>query len=257
MIFLKQLLRRIQDCGIVALPWLKHWGITKQHIRKYEKSGWIYAIGKGVFAREGISISWEMGLHVLQFHLDKKIHLGGKSALICKGLGHYVQVEEKKIYIFSEPRVVVDKWFIQYDWKISPRIIHSSSLPTDIGLEEEKKEGVTILISSPERAMLEMLCFTPTFFSFDESFHMMEGLSWLRPDLVQTLLEQCSSIKGKRIFLFLGDFFKHPWMERLQIEKIDLGSGKRSLVKGGYYDKKYMITVPQSFKEKIDESPLF
>lgn len=106
-----------------------------------------------------------------------------------------------------------------------------------------------------------MLCYVPHIFSFDEAFHIMENLNWLRPILVQNLLEKCHSIKGKRLFLFLGEYFAHPWMQKLEIEKIllgsGIGSGKRMIFRNGYYDKKYMITVPKNIMDKRDEPLLF
>ena len=34
----------------------------------------------------------------------------------------------------------------------------------------------------------------------------------------------------------------------LNLDKIDLGSGKRVIAKGGVYDKKYQITIPAELK---------
>ena len=72
----------------------------------------------------------------------------------------------------------------------------------------------------------------------------MEGLNNLRPDLVQNLLENCSSIKVKRLFLYLAEKASHGWVQHIKLDKIDLGSGKRSIVKNGVYNSKYKITVP-------------
>jgi hypothetical protein len=57
-------------------------------------------------------------------------------------------------------------------------------------------------------------------------------------------LESCASIKVKRLFLFLAEKANHSWVKHLNIEKIDLGSGKRSIVKNGVYNPKFKITVP-------------
>jgi hypothetical protein len=72
----------------------------------------------------------------------------------------------------------------------------------------------------------------------------MEGLTSLRPSLLQTLLESCASIKVKRAFLYLAREAGHAWYERLDKTRIDLGKGKRMLVRGGRLDAEFMITVP-------------
>jgi hypothetical protein len=76
----------------------------------------------------------------------------------------------------------------------------------------------------------------------------MEGFTTLRPKLVSELLECCNSIKVKRLFLFLAEHYNHTWVR--SISKVDLGSGKRLVVKNGCFDRKYGITVPKSFCEE-------
>jgi hypothetical protein len=66
----------------------------------------------------------------------------------------------------------------------------------------------------------------------------------LRPNVVQALLEQCTSAKVKRFFLWSAEEAQHQWFDRLDTAIVDLGSGKRQLFKGGRLNKKYAITVP-------------
>jgi hypothetical protein len=81
--------------------------------------------------------------------------------------------------------------------------------------------------------------------SFVHALEIFEGLTALRPALVNTLLRHCRSLKVKRLFLFMADRVKYPWCERLDKAGINLGSGKRVIVKGGVLDKRYLITVPE------------
>jgi len=37
---------------------------------------------------------------------------------------------------------------------------------------------------------------------------------------------------------------EHTWFKYLNLEKINLGSGKRAIVKNGIYNAKYQITLP-------------
>ena len=75
----------------------------------------------------------------------------------------------------------------------------------------------------------------------------MEGLANLSPRRMQSLLESTRSVKVKRLFLFFADRHQHRWLDYISREKIDLGKGKRMLVKGGKLDTKYLITVPEEF----------
>jgi hypothetical protein len=106
--------------------------------------------------------------------------------------------------------------------------------------------GLTFSIrySSKERAVLELLDELPELESFHQVDALMEGMSDLSPHRLQTLLEACASVKVKRLFLFFADRHRHAWRSRLDMSRVDLGSGKRALVKGGKLDPHYNITVP-------------
>lgn len=105
-----------------------------------------------------------------------------------------------------------------------------------------------IIISSPERAILEALYQVPKEQDFQEAYYLIEGLVDIRPKLMQTLLEECKSIKVKRLFLFLAQRANLPILKKLNLELIDLGSGKRVIVKDGKFDSDYQITYPRGFQ---------
>ena len=84
-----------------------------------------------------------------------------------------------------------------------------------------------------------------------ESFHqvdkLFEGLTNLSPRRVSILLADCRSVKVKRLFFFFAACHGHAWLKRIDRSKVDLGSGKRMLVKGGRLDAATQITVPEDF----------
>jgi hypothetical protein len=67
----------------------------------------------------------------------------------------------------------------------------------------------------------------------------------LSPRNLQKLLEECKNVKVKRLFLWFADRHKYIWLSKLEIERINLGSGNRMIAKGGKLDNKYKITVPE------------
>ena len=83
---------------------------------------------------------------------------------------------------------------------------------------------------------------------------MMEGLNNLRPNLVQQLLEACQSVKVKRLFLYMAEKSGHDWVKYLNLEKINMGSGKRSIVKNGVYVSKYQIIISKELENHGKES---
>ena len=80
--------------------------------------------------------------------------------------------------------------------------------------------------------------------SFETLERYFEGLLDLRSSLVQKLLENCSSIKVKRVFLHMADKLRLPIMRKINVRRFKLGRGKRVVSKKGKLDKTYNITVP-------------
>jgi len=103
-----------------------------------------------------------------------------------------------------------------------------------------------LMMSSPERAILELLDEVPQRETFHQADVLMEGLSNLSPRRLYTLLAACSSVKVKRLFLWFAERHHHSWLKKLDRKEIYLGHGKRVLVQGGKLDPTFNITVPES-----------
>jgi Transcriptional regulator, AbiEi antitoxin, Type IV TA system len=102
--------------------------------------------------------------------------------------------------------------------------------------------------SSLERAIMEVLSLVDeSESSFVHAAELFESLTAIRPKVVNELLAACRSLKVKRLFLFLGSHYRYPWFEKLDRSAIDLGKGKRLIVRGGRYDREFRITVPERF----------
>jgi hypothetical protein len=88
-----------------------------------------------------------------------------------------------------------------------------------------------------------MLYHVPQQVGFAEAVDVIGGLALVRAELMQNLLEVCSSIKINRLFLYCAREARHSWYGALEPSRIKLGAGKRVLVKGGKLDKEYLLTV--------------
>ena len=102
-----------------------------------------------------------------------------------------------------------------------------------------------LTLSTPERAYLEMLDELPAHETFHQADMIMQGAANFSPRRLQKLLADCTSVKVKRLFFFFADRHQHAWRKRLDKASVDLGSGKRMLVRGGHLDPVYLITVPE------------
>ena len=220
-------------------------GYNPKLINWYKLSGWVESVGRGAYKLAGDSVDWYGAIFALQTQLGFSTHPGGKTALEMQGYAHYLAEKLPAIYLFSRREERLPRWFLDYDWEVE--ILHAPtklfSKPIPQSLSEYRHKEFSIQISSPERSALEMLYHIPKYQGFAEASHLMENLATLRPQLVQQLLEQCNSIKVKRLFLYFAEKHDHEWLNQLNINKINLGTGKRVVVKNGKLDKKYQITV--------------
>lgn len=230
---------------------LKDHGIFKGDIAQYRKNKWLKAIGHGAYARVGDSPDWTGAVYALQHQLKLQVHVGGESALHMSGYGHFLPLSKMIVYLFSKSKTKLPKWFLEYDWNVDIRFMTNSLFnPFDFARTKLDIGAYEIWGASPERAILEVLHLIPKQQDFRGGLLLLENLTTLRPKLLQSLLENCTSIKVKRLFFFLADYLNHPWFKKLSVSRINLGSGKREIIKNGKLDKKYKITVPRDFAKK-------
>jgi hypothetical protein len=221
-------------------------GYSPQLLKIYSKSKWIQLFVRGMYKRYDDEVNWEGVLYGIQQKGNISIHAGGKTALEMKGFGHYLRARENKVYLFSDRKETRQVWLN----KLKDVILKRNEI-FDYGEEgyftNYHLSNFSIKISAPELAAMEMLYLVPKEQSFDEAIKLVEGLTTLRVNLVQRLLEGCNSIKVKRLFLFMTESLDLPWFQQLDFEKLNLGIGKRLVVRDGVLDKKYGITVPKEY----------
>ena len=131
--------------------------------------------------------------------------------------------------------------------------IYTNSFPykeKSLGLTSQKVENYSVDLSTRELAMFEVLYLLGKHETYKNAMILMEGLNTLRPALVQELLEKCSSIRAKRLFMYLAEKFNHPWLEFVSLTNVNFGKGKRVIEEGGHFDNKYNISVPKVEKDK-------
>jgi len=229
--------------------WLKQQGYSLDLQKRYKKSRWLEPMGAGAMKRVNDLITYEGAIYALQKQSNMTIHPGGRTALGMQGLSHYIDFATPNVFLFGSKNDNLPTWFKKYDWGTKINYHKTSFLPPDKFLIEKEFKNFSIKISTAPRAIMECLYLVPNKQNLMECYHFMESMNNVRPKIVQELLEKCESIKVKRLFLYLAEKVKHDWFSLLELEKINLGKGKRSIIKNGIYNSKYMITVPKELEE--------
>jgi hypothetical protein len=247
---LNQLLSSTPRGVVLLTSWLNANGYSPDLVKRYRSSGWLESIGFGANIRSGDAVDYFGALYALQEQCGSSIHVGARSALSVQGKSHYLELSAKKIILFSANKDGrLPEWFKNFDWGIEVELHSSDFLPDDLGILNFTIKEFSVKVSGQIRALMECLYLAPNYQDLTECYELMEGMNNLHPKKVQELLDNCHSIKVKRLFLYLAEKFRHAWFKYLDLSNIDLGSGKRKIVENGALDEKYKITVPKFWKK--------
>lgn len=247
---INQLIRQWPKGVVGTQRWLDIQGVNRFLAQHYCYSGWIERLGHGAYKLADDEVDWTGGVYALLSQLKFNVHVGCQTAL---ELQHYRQfVAQRKgqtIWLLKSPaeKRKLPQWFFEgFVKQQNVRCVTLSLFDDDqLGLTRFNINDYELIISAPERAVLEYLSQVPKHFSFEQAQFLIEGMMTLRPDLLQTLLEHCSSFKTKRLFLVLSEQEGHHWWRELNLAKLDLGDSKLTLGKaGGHYYSRYKLSLP-------------
>ena len=264
--------------------WFEHQGYSRQSLSYLASVGRLESPAHGVYRTPGAPLKWQYVVASLQSVHDEPDaaylvpHVGGLSALLHQGYGHYIPmgtIETIKLYwpgvlpawvrnlklldgktlasrgdaVFSKVRISLDAqgrfvpWLPTDDSTRAP-LSESGLAERGLGWHVMGYEDMPLLYAVPERAIMEMLNDVPMQESVYHAYVIMQGLTMLRPKRVSALLRACESVKVRRLFLALASRCQHQWFDVLDLAGVDLGRGKRALFPGGKLDAKYLITLP-------------
>ena len=264
---LNRLLETLGDATLVSSRWLRAHGYPGNLVARYMASGWMQSPTRAVYLRKGGKPTWQGLLRTLQLLEQLPLHVGGRFALARQGHEHYLRLGEPATLTLYGP-AKLPAWAgrlplrerVQacgagpFNW---PPLSFSADTPDATlnaqGLERvaDDTNAVGVVFSTPERAILELCDETLDGAQVHEVNALMQGLATLRPQLVGTLLQHCTSIKAKRLFLALADRNRHAWLAHVNLQGVDLGRGKRVLVRGGKLNAKYQITLPADLDDQL------
>jgi hypothetical protein len=241
---------------LVNRKWLLQRGFSRPRVDYFLRSGKLESIAHGVYRRPGPPLKWEHVVYSLT-EMGYPVYVGGRSALELQGLAHYLPSGGvRRIDLYGSTRV--PRWVLNYPAKY--RIVaHTRRLFELLPRETVKPKPFgswdwPIAYAAPELAMLELLSEVGDAADFAVADKFFEAATNFRPEILQALLRTCSQVKAKRLFLWLSNRHKHDWLQTLKTDGINLGKGKRMLVKGGVFDSTYQITVPREMAIGSDQS---
>ena len=257
---------------LVDSAWLNAKGFASNLRTYYTKNGWLDQPARGVYRRTRGTLGWQQVVISLQTLLAQPLIVGGRTALDLQGFAHYLAQELQTVHLYGPAKppswlakLNLPQSFIYHNsralFRNEPIAVGLTSVAWDIARSEGRDlarlQGGDVAtlawgqwdwpltVSTPERAYLEMLDELPARETFHQADMIMQGAANFSPRRMQKLLADCTSVKVKRLFFFFADRHQHAWRKRLDKASVDLGTGKRMLVRGGHLDPIYLITVPE------------
>jgi hypothetical protein len=249
---INQLLKGWPKGTLAVVSWLEKQGVDRKLARRYCETNWLSRFDNGVYKQSDDLIDWTGAVYTLQKELNCKIHVAARSAFEMQGMSHYLPLGSSLNILFAAgKRQQLPTWFLRhFGNEVNVYFPKSLFNNLEIGLQEKSLKNFSIMLSSPERAIMECLYLTPKKMSLEHVIELMEKQHTLRPNLLQILLGNCKSIKVKRLFLYFAEIQEQPWLNRIDISKINLGKGKRVIEKDGKYKAKYQISIPDFDKHE-------
>jgi len=211
---LKQLEHLLPEGLLLDAAWLSAHGYSTSLRTKYVASGWLEQPARRVYRRPRGQLGWQQVVVSLQTLLGYRLTVGGRTALELQGYAHYLSQDRSEIHLHGPAKP--PSWLTTLPLK-ERFVYHNSSPLFGADLEDVSFPSLVsdrapdarvagsfqdaglralpwgqwdwpLTVSTPERAVLELLDELPQRESFDQVDVLMEGLSDLAPRRLQKLL---------------------------------------------------------------------
>ncbi len=188
------------------------------------RSGWLQHVARGVYKLPGDELSRDACLALLSRELPG-LHVGGKTALDLRGIRHNVPVRAV-MTLWGDRPARLPAWFTRLfpaTYRATP--LFGPGLPAGTGLQPLPNGRADVLVSTPERALLELLSDVGKGQALQEARLIVEGLGGLRPKVLDTLLTHTTRVKGVRLAHALATQTSQPWADVTAVHSKRLGEG--------------------------------
>jgi hypothetical protein len=202
------------------------YGVSAFRASALARTGWLTHLGRGVYTLPGDTLTRDGCLAYLGQHVPG-LHVGGKTALAWRGIRQNVSFREVLTLWGDEPKHL-PAWFTQrFASRYQSTHLFDGELPKGFGLQPLPNGRPEILVSVPERALLELLSDVGKAQSLQETRQLVEQLRTLRGKTLDQLLAHTTRIKVVRLAELLGRELDLPWATTAKRHSQRIGGGKR------------------------------
>ncbi len=200
-------------------------GISADLAVHYVRAGWLVRLARGVFSRPNDTLAMHACLIMLQRRVEG-LHVGGKSALDWYGVRQYLS-QQPVLHLYGWTAARLPDWFTQrFPAEYHRKRLFEEEPGALLQIPPFEQRSGAPLVSTPERAMLEVLSEVGVRQPLQEARELAESSYNLRADALRELLQRCTSVKTVRLCLQFGRELSLPWAAKLDPAQLPTGSDR-------------------------------
>jgi hypothetical protein len=201
-------------------------GLTPTHAAYLADHEWLVRLGRGAYMLPGDQLTRDGCLGFL-FSNVERLHVGAKTALAWRGVQHNLEFRET-IELWGDQSIRLPTWLTdRFPCRYQITQIFDDSLPKEFGVNSLPSGDPRVLVSGPERALLELLSDTGKTISLEEVRNLVESARNLRLPIFEELLTHLKRIKVARLAALLSAELDLPWAAAAKQSSERLGGGAR------------------------------
>jgi len=205
---------------------LQTMGLPSIAAARLAQSGWLKRLGRGVYQVPNGKLDVNKALAYLSLEVPE-LHVGGKTALAWRGTRHNLAHQER-LNLWGLKTGRLPAWFTDiFNVTYQSTRIFDNTLPQGFGLAPLPAGNPRVMVSVPERALLELFSDTGKLQSLEETLNVAESVRHLRPDVLETLLTHTTRVKVVRLAKSFAESLELPWLEIAKKHNERLGSSSR------------------------------
>jgi len=173
-------------------------GLSAFRASALARSGWLVHLARGVYMLPGDTLTRDGSLAFLSAQTPG-LHVGSKTALAWRGVRQTIAFREH-LQLWGDTPRRLPEWFTQrFPAGYQATQLFDDALPQGFGLQPLPAGDPRVLVSVPERAMLELLSDVGKLQSLAEARELVESLPGLREKVLDELLTHTTRIKVVRM----------------------------------------------------------
>jgi hypothetical protein len=210
----------------LTTEWLSVRGLHAQQVARLASGGWLRRLGRGVYLLPGDELNRDASIAALLADYPG-LHVAGKTALAWRGVRHNVAFRESLV-LWGDQAARLPSWFTQaFACSYQATHLFDPAMEPSLGIAPLPGGRPDVPVSTPERAMLELLSDVGKTQGLEEARHLLESVRSLRMSVLEELMFHLKRIKVARLAHMLAQESDLPWEPLARSCSERLGGGKR------------------------------